>query len=200
VELPTKTSGGDRAPETGRAAARAAIAAFGGEPEIYKYGDEDEGHKVDILSCKDRPNPGLTSYSTLGVHLMPNLIDNDDFRVELAGIAESKVEEFPNLLAMAALYVIKNRWHVAKGIVFPGLLNQYKISGTMHHLMWMEPLEWNTLASVDVGGGLTVHWVLAFPISESERQYLMDNGFWKLESLMVDREVEYWDLNRRPVA
>ena len=57
---------------------------------------------------------------------------------------------------MAAFYIIKNRWHVAKGIVFPGLLNQTKISKTMDHLMWVEPLEWDALASVDVGDGLTV--------------------------------------------
>ena len=68
-----------RALETSGAAARAAIAAFGGKHDIYSYGDEDESHKVDILSCKDSPNPGLTSYSTLGIHLMPNLIDDDDF-------------------------------------------------------------------------------------------------------------------------
>ena len=189
-----------QAPESGRAAARAAIAAFGGKPEIYAYGDENESRKVDILSCENRPNPGLVSYSTLGVHLMPNLIDDDDFRVELAGIAEESVDQFPNLLSTAAFYVIKNRWHVAKGIVFPGLLKQYDMSKTMEHLMWVEPLEWDTLRSVDVGGGLNVHWVLGFPISESERLYLMDNGFWKLEALMVDREVDYWDVNRRPVV
>lgn len=194
------THGRKRAPDSGRAAARAAIAAFGGEPQIYAHYDADESHKVDILSCKDRPNPGLVSYSTLGVHVMPNVIDDDDFRVELSGIAEASVDAFPNLLSTAAFYVIKNRWHVAKGIVFPGLVRQYEMSKTMDHLMWVEPLEWDTLRSVDVGGGLNVHWVLAFPISESERQYLMDNGFWKLEALMVDREVDYWDVNRRPVV
>jgi antitoxin YqcF len=188
-----------RAPETGRAAARAAAAAFGCKPDIYKYGDEDEGHKVDVLSCKDRPGPGLVSYSTLGVHLVPNLIDEDDFRVELAGIAEQSVEQFPNVLATAAFYVIKDRWHVAKGIVFDGLLNQYKVSKTMQHLMWVEPLEWEQLASVDVGA-LTIHWMLGIPISESERQYLLTNGYWKLEALFVDREVDFWDLNRRPVV
>lgn len=198
--MPTHEPGRKRAPETGRAAARAAIAAFGGTPEIHRYGDENESHKIDILSCKDRPSPGLVSYSTLGVHLVPNLLDDDDFRVELAGIAESSVEQFPNLLATAAFYVIKNRWHVAKGIVFDGLLNEYKLSTTMNHLMWVEPLEWDALRSVDVGDGITVHWVLGIPLAESERQYLNDNGFWKLEALLVDREVDYWDLNRHPAV
>ncbi|HSS62789.1 MAG TPA: suppressor of fused domain protein [Candidatus Limnocylindrales bacterium] len=121
-------------------------------------------------------------------------------RVELAGIAPSSVEQFPNLLATAAFYVLKNRLHVAKGIVFDDLLNKYRLSKTMEHLMWAEPFEWDVLRSVDVGDDMNVHWVLGIPISESERQYLNDYGFWKLEALLVDREVEYWDLNRRPAV
>lgn len=66
--------------------------------------------------------------------------------------------------------------------------------------MWAEPFEWDVLRSVDVGDDMNVHWVLGIPISESERQYLNDYGFWKLEALLVDREVEYWDLNRRPAV
>jgi hypothetical protein len=189
-----------RAPETGRAAARAPAAAVGGKPlTIDNYADVDESHHVDILSCKDRPSPGLVSYSTLGVHLVPNLLDDEDFRVELAGIAEDTVEKFPNLLSTAAFYVIKDRWHVAKGIVFEDLVTRYKLSKTLQHLMWVEPHEWEELAGVDVGG-LSINWMLAVPISESERQYLFDNGYHKLQELFIDREVEYWDLNRRSVV
>jgi hypothetical protein len=65
--------------------------------------------------------------------------------------------------------------------------------------MWVEPHEWEELAGVDVGG-LTINWMLAVPISESERQYLYDNGYYKLQEVFIDREVEYWDLNRRPVV
>jgi len=42
--------------------------------------------------------------------------------------------------------------------------------------------------------------MLAVPISESERLYVLDNGFNRLQELFIDREVEYWDLNRRPVV
>jgi len=189
-----------RAPETGRAAARAAAAAFGCEPEtIYKHADADEGHHVDILSCKDRPSPGLVSYSTLGVHLVPNLLHDEDFRVELAGIAEDSVGKFSNLLATAAFYVIKDRWHVSEGVVFEELVATYKLSKTLQHLMWVEPHEWEELAGVDVGG-LIINWMLAVPISESERLYLLDNGYNRLQELFIDREVEYWDLKRRPVV
>jgi len=188
------------APETARAVARAAAAAFGGKPEVHAHRDEDRSHSVDIVACRDRPSPGLVSYSTLTLHAVPNKIEDDDIRVELAGVAEEGVTDFPNLLATAAFYIIKNRWKAGPGIVFPSLLQEYSLSKTLEHLLWVEPFEWTQLGSVDVGGGLSVHWLLGVPISESERQYLLDNGYWKFEALMIEREVDYWDLNRRPVV
>ena len=184
--------------DSARAAARAAIAAFGGKPEVHAHRDDDRSHSVDIVSCRDRPSPGLVCYSTLTLHLVPNEIDDDDIRVELAGVAEASAADFPNLLATAAFYVIKNRWKAGPGIVFPSLLKEYKLSDTLEHLIWVEPFEWTQLGSVDVGG-LTIHWLQGIPISESERHYLMENGYWKFEALMIDREVDYWDLNRRPI-
>jgi hypothetical protein len=186
--------------ETARAAARAAAAAFGGKPEVRAYYDRDETHSVDIMQCGDRPTPGFVTYATLGVHTVTNKVDDDDIRVEMAGVADAGVDEFPNLLATAAFYVLKDRWLCAPGVVFPSLLKEYNLSSTLEHLMWVEPFPWEQLGSVDVGGGLTIHWLLAIPISESERQFLLDNGFWKLERLFIDREVEYFDLNRRPIV
>jgi len=188
-----------RAPETSRAAYRAALAAFGGDGVVQKYLDVDESHKVDILSCKDRPSPGLVSYSTLGVHLVSNVIQGKDVRIELAGVGGQSIKDFPNLLSTAAFYVVKDRWKCRPGVVYMDLLKMYKLSETLEHLMWVEPFEWESLSSVDVAG-LTIHWLLGIPISDSEDQYLRRNGFEKLERLFVDREIDYWDLNRQPVV
>jgi len=189
----------NRAPETSRAAYRAALAAFGGDGDVHKYLDQDESHKVDILSCKDKPSPGLISYSTLGVHAVSNLIEGQDIRVELAGVAEDSFKSFPNLLSTAAFYVIKDRWKCRPGVVYMDLLNEYRLSTTLEHLMWVEPFEWESLGSVDAAG-VTIHWLMGIPISDSEDRYLRRNGFEKLERLLIDREVDYWDLNRRPVV
>src|SRR5579859_1134948 len=170
--------------ESARAVARSAAAAFGGKPKVHAHRDEDRSHSVDIVACADRPSPGLVSSSTLTLHMVPNKIEGDDIRVELAGVAEDSAKDFPNLLATAAFYVIKDRWKAGPGIVFPSLLREYGLSKTLEHVIWMEPFESTKLGSVDVGGGLTVHGLQAVPISESERQYLMDNGHWKFEALM----------------
>ena len=90
-------------PETGRRAARAVATAFGGKPEVRRYYDRDELNAIDILTCFDRPAPGLASHSTADLHLAPNLLDGVDIRVEIAGVADLAVAEFAGLLATGSV-------------------------------------------------------------------------------------------------
>ena len=64
----------DEVPESARATARAAAAAFGGTPAVRRYHDRDETYSVDILESRDRPTPGFVSYSTLGLHSLLNIM------------------------------------------------------------------------------------------------------------------------------
>jgi antitoxin YqcF len=186
--------------ESARAAARAAAAAFGGTPQVSTYYDRDETSSVDILACKDETALDFVRYSTLGLHMLTNMVDEDDIRIEMAAVARHDVVEFPNLLATAAFYFIKNRWQCAPGVVYRSLLNEYGLSPTLEHVMWVEPFEWDQLGSVDVGGGVTIHWLLAIPISEAERRFLVDRGLDELEKIFIDREIEYFDLNRQSLV
>ena len=81
----------------------------------------------------------------------------------------------------------------------PGPRDVYELSKTLGHLMWVEPHEWEELAGVDAGR-LTVNWMLAVPISDSEPKYLDGNGHYRLQELFIDRAVEYWNMNRRPIV
>jgi len=47
---------------------------------------------------------------------------------------------------------------------------------------------------------LTVHWLFAVPIADTERQFLEDHGFDALEALLEEHNVEYFDLARSPVV
>jgi hypothetical protein len=51
-----------------------------------------------------------------------------------------------------------------------------------------------------VRADLTVHWLLAIPIHESERKYLTEHGYFEFENLFERKQVPYWDLRRRPVT
>lgn len=186
--------------ETRRQVARAAAAAFGGNPTVARYYDEDESHSIDIVTCVDRPADGLVSYSTVGLSESPNLLDATDVRVELAGIAPVGVEAFPNLLATAAFAVMKEDWLAAPGVVFPSLVLDYELSSTLEHVLFVPPFLWEELGSVEVSDGATVHWLVVMPIAESERLALVDQGYDALDAVFAEHEADLADLERAPLA
>ena len=86
------------------------------------------------------------------------------------------------------------------GVIFPDLVRNRRLSRTLEHIIWAPPFPWPQLGTVAVGDGLEVHWLLAVPISESERQFVLRRGFDEFEKLMSEGDVEYWNLDRRVVA
>ena len=190
-----------RAPETARAAARSALEAFGGGTlQVARYYDEPEEHSVNILHCADRPGVGFDSYSTVDLHLVENWLEGDDIRVELACVVESSASAMANVLATAAFNVMKDGWLAAPGVVFPDLLSEYDLSETFRNVLWMEPFVHQQLSEVDLGDGLRAHWLMAMPISEAERRFLVSEGYFELERRFEAAQVEYWNLNREPLV
>lgn len=186
--------------ETDRSVARAAADAFGGIPAVWRHADEGESNVIDILSCPDRPTAGLTTYSTLGLYRVPNLLDGEDIRVELAGVASSGAAEFANVLGEAAMLVMKDHWLAAPGVTYPGLIWQRELTTTMDSMIWVPPFPWPELGSVDLGGDLRVHWLLGVPIAEAERQFVLEHGFDSFTARMEAQDVEYWRLDRPAIV
>ncbi len=183
-----------------REVARAAASAFGGRPEVRRIWDHARSSHVDVLHADDRPNRGWVSYSTVTLSEWENLLDGQDVRVELAGIAARNQVKFAELLAAAALKVMKDRWLAAPGVVFPELTSQSGLSHNLPHVVWTPPFPWEQLGSVEVAGGPSVHWLVAVPISERERQYLLESGYDALERKLAKASAEFIDLERGSVV
>jgi antitoxin YqcF len=188
------------ASESAKAAARKVRDAFGGTPKFHRHYDVPEQHYIDILSAEDRPREGLTSYSTLALHEYPNLIDEDDIRVELCGTAETSMASFANVVATCAFNVIKDQWRAFPAIAYPDVVKMYYPELTMQHIAFAESFLWEDLYTVHLPGDLTVHWLMVIPISESEYVHMHQNGWDALEKLFMEKEIDYWDLNRAPVV
>lgn len=195
------TSGRNGVTNEARSVAKTAAGVFGGSASVHRFYDKDETHVIGILACEGVPQAGFSTYSTVGVHEVPNMLDDKDVRVELAGVAPSSENEYPNLLATAAFQVQKEGWLAAPGVVFPGLVRDfYGLSESMEHLLWVEPFAWEELGAVEVSSTLTVHWLLGVPISESERRLIIDEGLSVLTALLEQHDAAYYDLHRQPVV
>lgn len=177
-------------------------AAFGGAKEkVWEHRDEPETHAVDVLSCADAPKKGYTSYSTVTLHSTPVDIGGKQVLTELAGVAETEVEEFADVLGTAAFYVMKDGWTAAPGAVLKNVVKDYGLSDTLVHLLLVPPFPWTSeLNAFESSSGKTVNWLLAMPVSESERRFREENGFDELEDIFDEKSVEYFDLDRKPAV
>jgi hypothetical protein len=107
-------------------------------------------------------------------------------------------DKIPNILSTCAFYVSKDKWNCQPGSVFMRMVNFY-YKKEMQHIMFVEPFLWaDKLVPLKLESK-TVHWLLAVPISESEMQYKIANGFDKLQNLFIDNNVNIFDLDRKSV-
>lgn len=183
--------------ETARAIAKKATAAIGGTPSVHVYWDDDHASHVGLLSSAERPEAGIKAYSTIGLaeHTVFKGGEEMPFRLEFCGACQSRFDEFDRVLATAAFFVINSRWFCEPGMIFPDLVSMYHPGATMEHLLFLPPFLWDELGEFHVDS-LTVAWLLAVPISESEREYAVQNGWDKLEELFVERQIDIFDLDR----
>ena len=188
------------ATESEKAAARKVAAVFGGKPKVFRHADVPELNFIDILSCEGQPDRPLTSYSTLGLHNYPNVIDDVDIRIELCGAAPTETPDFADVLATCAFNVIKDSWRCAPAMAHPDVVKMYFPAATMRHVAFTEPFVWEDLSTVHLPGDVTVHWLMVIPISESEYVYMHKEGWDALEALFDQKQIDIWDLNRTPVV
>lgn len=185
--------------EFDKAVARTAAEAIGGAPRVvdYRVGGAEP---IAILSSADRPMDGFVACSTVSLHRARNVMDGRDIRVEFLGVTTADKEEFPNVLASAAALVADRGQTAAPGVVFPSVLSHYELSGTVEHLLLTEPFAYEGLGSVAFDDGPDVHWLQAVPITESERRFLLREGFDALQERFQDADMEYWNLDRPSVV
>lgn len=185
-----------------KAVAKHALKAFGGSPSVQAYHHDTVKLSVDILRCSDQPCQGITCYSTIGLSDHPMLKDGTEFptRLELAGACATKDEFFANILASAAFCIIRSQQLYHPGSVLSGCVSEYYPSTTVPHLYLTAPFLWeDALKTLDCGSK-RVSWLLAVPISDTEKGYLASNGDNALEDLFEKHQIDIFDLSRPPVT
>jgi antitoxin YqcF len=178
--------------------ARHAAAALGGTPRVVDYADRLEQRTVGILSARDRPEEGLTAYSTVGLSDHPMPWGDGEFptRLELVGMCTSDVERFANVLATAAFTIMRSGAVHRPGTVMPDCVTQSIPSSPLPHLYLTSPYLWEEGLGTHDLGSKKVTWLLAIPISPSEEGYLRQHGQQAFERVLAEREVDVANLNR----
>ena len=178
---------------------------FGGDPCVVNHGDENEKSFIEIFSSVDVPQKGITSYGTIGLFQYPLIKDGKEFgtRVELVGACGSNFKHFDNILATAAFCVINSKWYCCPGAVFPDIVDMYKASKTLRHVLFVPPSSWDGSEKLNKTinlGEKKLTWLLAIPISEREYKFVEKEGSEKLERLFEKKHIDFFNLNRSSVV
>ncbi|MCI1747232.1 MAG: suppressor of fused domain protein [Acidipropionibacterium sp.] len=205
ADLPDDVVSPEALPPTGAAVVKAAVQAIGGEPEVEGMVDAAGATRVDVLTCRNSPAPGWTTWSTVTLHTQPNVLpmasgESLEIRAELMAVGVPGSEVMGKVVGSCAFAVLQDHWMMAPGIVFGDVVSLYDPETTTPHIMWAHPFTATDLGAVKVDQDLTVHWLVAMPITEAERQWLAGHDYEAFADLLDEHEVTYADLRRESVV
>lgn len=172
---------------------------IGGKPHVYRYYDNNDERSIDILSCIDRPDIGVTSYATIGLSEsdIGMVSDNKELRIELLGACDKHEELFPNIMATTALEIME-RDYCEYGQIIPDVIPQYIADYEMKHIYLMNPFLWDEFKTIELEDRI-ITWLLMIPISDQERDYAVANGYDALETKFEEADIDIFNLRRKSI-
>jgi antitoxin YqcF len=192
---------GSRMTEENKEIFRSLLNTFGdknGKRNVQSYWDEAKENWIDIVACPDSPSQYVSSYGTIGLSdfSIHKEIDGIPLGIEIVGMCDTRFERFPNIISTCAFNIILDHATCSPGIIYKDMIEMYMSETSMKHILFVPPFGWNTELRTLHFPTKKVAWLLAVPISEEEFQYAKDKGVDALETLLEEKQIEYYDLDR----
>ena len=170
-----------------------------GKPNVSKYWDDENVSSVDLLTAV-RPDEDIISYSTIGLsdHSIDYNVDGTPLRVEIVGACAAKFDQYSNLLATCAFYIINSKFSIFHGKIFQDMIEMYFPASQMKHVLFVSPFLWEDLKTL-VFPDKKVAWLMAVPISENEYLFAQEKGTEMLEELFEQKEIQIFDIERKSI-
>lgn len=151
--------------------------AFGdtGPTALGRYPDVDGERVVDVAEWADRPQPGLTSFATIGMSLfdLGTTTPTGDLRVELVTAVQPQWTLMTDVLCEIAFAVGRGEATMRPGSVFTQVPHLREHT-TTPHVLFMTPLLWK-LPSLAVDTA-TIAWLMVVPITDAEAKLSTEHG------------------------
>jgi hypothetical protein len=177
--------------------ARHAISTFGAPPSVWRFTCERECFSLDIGGCADRPVAGVVSYTTIGLSDCGVVTGGaPPVHVELAAACAADWPLFPNILAGAAMLLVRRQKEVKAGDAIRDVIAEFYPRDGIKHLYLARPFLWGQRLETLRGEAKSIAWLLAVPVTGDELLYLETQGGDGLEQLYRQRPSEMYSLGR----
>ena len=201
VSKPIQSDITDNRETNNKTIAKKIFKVIGGTPKVIRYHDDDDKSQIDIFIGIDRPQTGVSTYSTIG--LSEYSIDlqaknGRSIRVEFVGACENVADKFPNVIGTCAFNIINDKYSCKPGTVYPNVIKAYYENIEMKHIYFTAPFLWDTLDSIVLDDRI-VTWLLAIPISDKEYSYRESYGDDALEKLFEENDIDIFNIKRKSV-
>lgn len=189
--------------ETLRRIARREADVFGGQPKVTRYHHEtrDDLH-VEILSAVGSPEPGLTSFGTIGMSAFDSgkVTPTGPLRVELVGAVQDRWTAMANGLATCAFNVGTGQYSIKPEAVYPAVFGMYQPEVTTPHALFWDPDLWVERFGVIEEGNLTVTWLMVIPITDSELEFIREHDVSTFMGEMERLRPDTYDMSREGIV
>jgi hypothetical protein len=177
--------------------ARHAISTFGAPPSVWRFTCEREEFSLDIGGCVDRPAAGAVSYTTIGLSDYDVMTCSESpARVELAAACATDRPLFPNILAAAAMLLVRQQKEVKPGNAIRDVIAEFYPRATVTHLYLTRPFLWGQRLDLLRGEAKNITWFLAVPVTSNELLCLETEGGDGLEQHYRQRRIDMYSLDR----
>ena len=177
--------------------ARHAIGTFGAPPNVWRFACEGENFCLDIGGCADRPVVGVVSYTTIGLSDYEVMTGPEPpAHVELAAACAADRPLFANILAAAAMLLVRQRKEIKPGDATRDVIAEFYPRANGIASLLCPPLSLGPAARLVAGRvqkyclapGRAGHW--------RRVARLQTQGDTGLEQLYLQRRVEMYSLDR----
>ncbi len=185
-----------------RAVAHRYREVVGGEPRVTRHWNDDESVWVDIFSAADRPQPGVTTWATLGMSRFDadyEVADGRDMRVELVGEVDSAVTTFGHMLTSCALNLVGGGYGLELDTVYPDIVRQYEPDVSTAHMLLTGVFSFEGLDEIE-GDDEVLVFLQAVPITDDEFAFARRHDAEDLADLLARVRPNLLDLDRPSVV
>lgn len=166
---------------------------LGGDVVVTNYSDDTGQHTIPILS---RANENGLVAATIGLmDLNQSASGQTPIATELLIVAQSHDERICKLLSSAALFMLKNGWKAAPGVVFETLVSRYYPDTNLPHLFFAVPVLLEGLDRITLQDR-RIYPLFAIPVSERESELAKSNRGADLEALWERKGTNVMDWDR----